>query len=260
MSDQQILLREDDAGVVTLTLNRPAQFNALSEDLLAALQFELDQIAGDESIRCVVIAANGKAFSGGHDLKEMQANRRKEYYQNLFAKCSQVMQAIAALPVPVIAKVQGMATAAGCQLVATCDMAVAAEGAKFAVSGINVGLFCATPSVPLTRKVPRVQAFEMLVTGRFIDCAEARDIGLINSVSSPEGLDEAVRELTDAICSKSPLAIRVGKELFYKQINMGLGDAYALAGETMACNMMADDVEEGIDAFITKRKPEWKGR
>lgn len=260
MSDEKILLREDDAGVVTLTLNRPAQFNALSEELLAALQFELDQIAGDESVRSVVIAAKGKAFSGGHDLKEMQANRRKEYYQDLFAKCSQVMQAITTLPVPVIARVQGMATAAGCQLVATCDMAVAAEGATFAVSGINVGLFCSTPSVALSRKVARAKSFEMLVTGRFIDCAEALEIGLINSVSPTEGLDEAVRELTDAISAKSPLAIRVGKELFYKQIEMGLADAYALAGETMACNMMADDVEEGIDAFISKRKPTWKGR
>ena len=170
------------------------------------------------------------------------------------------MKAITALPVPVIARVQGMATAAGCQLVATCDMAVAAEGATFAVSGINVGLFCSTPSVALSRKVPRAQAFEMLVTGRFIDCAEAREIGLINAVAPAEELDEAVKVLTDAITAKSPLAVRVGKELFYKQIEMGLSDAYELAGETMACNMMADDVEEGIDAFITKRKPEWKGR
>lgn len=260
MSDEQLLLLSDEEGVVTLTLNRPAQFNALSEELLAALHEALEQISGDESIRCVVIAASGKAFSGGHDLKEMQANRQKEYYQDLFSKCSEVMKAITALPVPVIAKVQGMATAAGCQLVAACDMAVAAEGATFAVSGINVGLFCSTPAVALSRKVPRAQAFEMLVTGRFVSAAEAREIGLVNQVSSPEGLDEAVRSLTDAISAKSPLAIRMGKELFYKQIEMGLTDAYDLAGETMACNMMAEDVEEGIDAFITKRTPKWKGR
>lgn len=260
MSNQQVLLRDDNAGVVTLTLNRPAQFNALSGELLAALQTELDQLGGDGTVRCVVIAANGKAFSGGHDLKDMQANRQKDYYQDLFKQCSGVMLAIAALPVPVIARVQGMATAAGCQLVAACDMAVAAEGAIFAVSGINAGLFCSTPAVALTRKVPRARAFEMLVTGRFIDCAEALEIGLINAVSSPGGLDQAVSALTDAICAKSPLAIRLGKELFYKQIEMGLSGAYDLAGETMACNMMADDVEEGIAAFITKRKPVWKGR
>lgn len=264
MSEQPVLLRADKGGVTTLTLNRPAQFNALSEELLAALQAALDAIAAEsedgDAVRCLVIAANGKAFSAGHDLKEMQANRDKAYYQDLFRQCSDVMQAITRLPVPVIARVQGMATAAGCQLVATCDMAVAAEGATFAVSGINVGLFCATPSVALTRKVPRAQAFEMLVTGRFIDSAEAMEIGLINAVAPPEALDEAVKGLTDAICGKSPLAIRIGKKLFYQQLEMGLAGAYDLAGETIACNMMAEDVAEGIDAFIAKRKPEWKGR
>jgi enoyl-CoA hydratase/carnithine racemase len=264
MSDQEVLLRHEAAGVVTLTLNRPAQFNALSEELLAALQAELDAIAAslqqDDSIRCLVIAASGKAFSAGHDLKEMQANRDKTYYQDLFRRCSEVMQALPRLPVPVIARVQGMATAAGCQMIAACDLAVAADSATFAVSGINVGLFCSTPAVALSRKVPRAQAFEMLVTGRFIDCAEAREIGLINRISTVEGLDDAVRELTDAISAKSPLAIRTGKELFYRQLGMGLAEAYALAGETMAGNMMADDVAEGIDAFLTKRPPTWTGR
>ena len=255
-----ILLREDRDGVVTLTLNRPAQFNALSEEMLAAIQAELDDLAADESVRCVVLAAAGKAFCAGHDLKQMRANPRQEYYEDLFSRCSRVMQGIVNLPVPVIARVHGMATAAGCQLVASCDLAVAAESATFAVSGINVGLFCSTPAVALSRNVAPKHAFDMLVTGRFIPAAEALSFGLVNRVAADAGLDAAVAALTADICAKSPVAIRTGKAMFGRQRSMGLEEAYAFAGDVMACNMMAEDAAEGIDAFIGKRRPEWKGR
>lgn len=259
-SEEPILIREERGGVVTLTLNRPHQYNALSESMLDALQRELDALAADESVRCVVIAAAGKAFCAGHDLKQMRANPRQEYYEDLFQRCGRVMQGIVNLPVPVIARVHGMATAAGCQLVASCDLAVAAESATFAVSGINVGLFCSTPAVALSRNVAPKQAFDMLVTGRFISAAEALSFNLINRVAPDAELDEAVEALTSAICSKSPVAIRTGKAMFGRQRSMSLEDAYAYAGQVMACNMMAEDAAEGIDAFIGKRKPEWKGR
>jgi enoyl-CoA hydratase/carnithine racemase len=259
-SNENILLREDRAGVVTLTLNRPAQFNALSEEMLASLQAALDDIAADEGVRCVVLAGAGKAFCAGHDLKQMQANPRQDYYEALFAGCSRVMQAIVNLPVPVIARVHGMATAAGCQLVASCDLAVAAEGATFAVSGINVGLFCSTPAVALSRNVAPKHAFDMLVTGRFIPAAEALSFGLVSRMAPDAELDAAVAALTAEICAKSPVAIRTGKAMFSRQRSMGLEEAYAYAGSVMACNMMAEDAAEGIDAFIGKRKPEWKGR
>ncbi len=259
-SNENILLREDHDGVVTLTLNRPAQFNALSEEMLAALQAALDDIAADESVRCVVLAGAGRAFCAGHDLKQMRANPRQDYYQALFARCSRVMQGIVGLPVPVIARVHGMATAAGCQLVASCDLAVAAESATFAVSGINVGLFCSTPAVALSRNVAPKHAFDMLVTGRFIPAAEALSFGLVNRVAADAGLDAAVAALTADICAKSPVAIRTGKAMFSRQRSMGLEEAYAFAGDVMACNMMAEDAAEGIDAFIGKRRPEWKGR
>jgi enoyl-CoA hydratase/carnithine racemase len=259
-ANEEILLREERDGAVTLTLNRPARFNALSEQMLSALQAALDDIANDESVRCVVLAAAGKAFCAGHDLKQMRANPRQDYYEALFAQCSRVMQGIVNLPVPVIARVHGMATAAGCQLVASCDLAVAAESATFSVSGINVGLFCSTPAVALSRNVSPKHAFDMLVTGRFISSAEALSFGLVNRVAPDAELDEAVEALTASICAKSPVAIRTGKAMFSRQRSMSLEEAYAYAGNVMACNMMAEDAAEGIDAFIEKRKPVWKGR
>lgn len=260
LSGESILLRDEQAGVVTLTLNRPSQFNALSEEMLSALQEALDELRQDDAVRCVVIAASGKAFCAGHDLKQMRANPRQDYYDTLFARCSRVMQAIVNLPVPVIARVHGMATAAGCQLVASCDLAVAAESATFAVSGINVGLFCSTPAVALSRNVSPKHAFDMLVTGRFISSAEALSFGLVSRVAPDASLDEAVEALTASICAKSPVAIRTGKAMFGRQRSMGLEEAYSYAGNVMACNMMAEDAAEGIDAFIEKRKPVWKGR
>ncbi|XKF15458.1 enoyl-CoA hydratase [Halomonas sp. BLK-85] len=255
-----LLLREDTQGVITLTMNAPKSFNALSEDMLAALHAALTDIAADESVRCVVLAAEGKAFCAGHDLKQMRANPEKAYYQTLFARCSEVMQAIVNLPVPVIARVQGIATAAGCQLAASCDLAVAAKRARFAVSGINVGLFCSTPAVALSRNVARKRAMEMLLTGDFVTADTALDWGLINRVAEDTELDAAVAELTDKICAKSAVAVRTGKAMFGRQLAMPLEEAYAFAGETMACNMLAEDVAEGIDAFIGKRHPEWKHR
>src|SRR5450830_185217 len=255
-----LVLRDDDNGLVTLRLNRPAQFNALSTDMLAALQAELDAIALQTHVRCVVLAAEGKAFCAGHDLREMQATRRLDYYQTLFGQCSRVMLAIQSLPVTVIAKVHGIATAAGCQLVASCDLAVAGEAARFAVSGINVGLFCATPSVALSRNVSPKRAFEMLVTGRFIDAATAADWGLINQVVADAALDEAVAQLADSIIQKSPAAVRHGKAMFYRQRQLALNEAYAYAGDVMARNMMEEDADEGITAFLEKRPPAWRPR
>jgi enoyl-CoA hydratase/carnithine racemase len=259
-SNESILLREDRDGVVTLTLNRPAELNALSEEMLAALQAALDEIAGDERVRCVVLGGAGRAFCAGHYLKEMRANHRQDYYEALFAMCSRVMQSIVDLPVPVIARVHGIATAAGCQMVASCDLAVAAESATFAVSGINVGLFCSTPAVALSRNISPKHAFDMLVTGRFISAAEAYSYGLISRMVPEAELDEAVASLAADICGKSPVAIRTGKAMFNRQRSMSLEDAYAYAGKVMACNMMAEDAAEGIDAFFAKRKPVWKGR
>jgi enoyl-CoA hydratase/carnithine racemase len=247
-------------GVATITLNRPAQFNALSEELLAALQEALDALAADDSVRCVVLAAAGRAFCAGHDLKQMRATPSQAYYQDLFERCSRVMQSITALPVPVIARVHGMATAAGCQLVATCDLAVAAASATFAVSGINVGLFCSTPAVALSRNVPPKRALDMLMTGRFIDAAEALEIGLISRIAPDAGLDDAIAAVTDAICAKSAVAVRTGKAMFARQAALPLPEAYTYAGQVMARNMMAEDASEGIDAFIAKRAPVWQDR
>jgi len=257
--EDDLVLRQDEAGVATLTLNRPKQYNALSQAMLGALQAALDAVAADKSVRVVVIAGRGPAFCAGHDLKEMRAQTDPEFHQALFAQCGQLMLTINRLPQPVIARIHGIATAAGCQLVAACDLAVASDNARFAVSGINVGLFCATPGVALSRNLGRKQALEMLLTGEFIDAPTAQRYGLINRVVPLDQLDTAVWTLADAICNKSPLAIAMGKELFYRQLSMGLEEAYACASEVMACNMNSEDAREGIDAFIAKRKPEWKG-
>jgi len=257
---EPLLLRHDADGITTLTLNRPGQFNSLSEELLTALQDTLDAIARDTTVRVVVVAGAGKAFCSGHDLKQMRANHSKEYMQRLFKQCGRVMMTLTEIPQPVIARVHGIATAAGCQLVAMCDLAVAVDSARFAVSGINVGLFCSTPAVALARNMGRKSAMEMLLTGDFIDADEAREKGLVNRVVPVERLDEEVMALADSIRGKSAAAVALGKRLFYRQLEMGLEGAYQLAAETMACNMMCDDAAEGIDAFMQKRKPEWKGR
>ena len=259
-SNEPVLLRHDAGGIATVTLNRPKQYNALSEELLTELQSALDSIGKDPSVRVVVISGNGTAFCAGHDLKQMRTNPKKAYYEKLFAQCSKVMMTLTRLPQPVIARVHGIATAAGCQLVAQCDLAVASENARFAVSGINVALFCSTPSVPLARNISRKQAMEMLLTGDFIDAATAKARGLVNRVVAVEKLDAEVKALADAIIAKSPVAVTTGKKMFYKQIEMGMGAAYEYASEVMACNMMAEDVGEGIDAFTQKRAPNWKGK
>jgi enoyl-CoA hydratase/carnithine racemase len=256
---QEPLLRTDrDArGVVTLTLNRPQAFNALSEGMLEALQSALDRLAGDDTVRAVVLAGAGKAWCAGHDLKEMRAAPSLDYYERLFAQCTRMMLAIQRLPVPVIARVHGVAAAAGCQLVAMCDLAVAASDARFAVSGINVGLFCSTPGVALSRNVGRKAAFEMLVTGDFISAAEAQARGLINRIAEPAALDAEVSRLVDSIVAKPRTAIAIGKALFYRQLEQPIAAAYDDAGRTMACNMMDGSALEGVQAFIDKRKPRW---
>lgn len=258
-TDQQaLILRHDADGMVTLTLNRPAQFNALSAAMLAALQAELDALAQDSQARVVVLAAAGKAFCAGHDLKQMRAHTDKAYHQALFRQCSQVMLSMLRLPQPIIGRIHGMATAAGCQLAATCDLAVASSAARFAVSGIHVGLFCSTPSVALTRNVTRKQAMEMLMTGDFIDAETACRRGLVNRVAEPESLDAAVQDLAARIQAKSAAAVATGKAMFYRQLEMGISDAYDYTAEVMAANMMHADAGEGIDAFMQKRAPEWR--
>ena len=255
-----VLLRSDDDGIATLTLNRPAQYNALSEELLVSLQCELDQIAQDETLRVVVIGAEGKAFCAGHDLKEMRASEDRAVHQALFERCGRMMISINRLPQPVIARVNGIATAAGCQLVANCDLAIAAEDARFAVSGINVGLFCSTPAVPLSRNLLRKQAMQMLLTGDFISAEQAKAYGLVNEVVAATELGSATQALAAKIAAKSAHSIRLGKEMFYRQLQMDLADAYAYASERMACNMDSYDAREGIDAFIQKRRPEWQNK
>ena len=257
-TNETLVLREtDERGVVRLTLNRPNAFNSLSEGMLAALQAEFDAIARDDTARVVVLAAAGKAFCAGHDLKEMRAEPSLDYYQRLFAQCTQVMLAIQKLPVPVIARVHGIATAAGCQLVAMCDLAVAARDARFAVSGVTLGLFCSTPSVALSRNLSRKAAFEMLVTGGFISAEEAQAKGLVNRVADAGQLDEAVEAMVTAIVAKPRVALQMGKALFYRQLEKGIAAAYDDAGQTMACNMMDDSALEGVQAFIDKRPPNW---
>src|SRR3989338_7339119 len=252
-----VLHTRDDRGVNWLTLNRPAAFNTLSEEMLAALQAALDAVAADPGARLVVLAAGGKAFCAGHNLKEMRAQPDLAYYQKLFAQCTRMMLSIQALPVPVLARVQGVATAAGCQLVAQCDLAVAASHASFGVNGIDVGLFCATPSVPLVRNIPAKQAMEMLLTGGFISAEEARVRGLVNRVVATEALDAEIEQMLQAILAKPREAIAMGKALFYQQRETGIAAAYQLAGQTMACNMVHPVAQEGVQAFIDKRKPQW---
>jgi len=251
------VLRSDDDGVTTLTLNRPGELNALSEGMLAALQAELDAIADDRSVRVVVLAASGRAFCAGHNLKQMRSNYTIEYQKELFATCTKMMLSVLRLPQPVIAKVHALATAAGCQLVATCDLAVAAQSARFATSGINVGLFCSTPGVAVGRAVSRKHAMDLLLTGDFVSAERAAEIGLINEAVADNLLDDAVGELARKLASKSAYAVALGKKAFYEQLEMGVTDAYALAGAEMARNMMDRDAAEGIDAFVEKREPEW---
>ncbi|MDB5892423.1 MAG: Enoyl-CoA hydratase [Polaromonas sp.] len=255
-----LLHTADSRGVHTLLLNRPAAFNALSSDMLAAIQTALDTIASDTTARVVVLASSGKAFCAGHDLKDMRAHPELAYYQRLFAQCSRVMLALQNLPVPVIARVHGLATAAGCQLVAQCDLAVAAGSASFGVNGIDVGLFCATPSVPLSRVMPAKQAMEMLLTGEFITADEARLRGLVNRVVPLAGLDAAVEALVQTLLGKPREALAMGKALFYRQRETGIAAAYQLAGQSMACNMMHPVAQEGVQAFIDKRQPDWSAQ
>lgn len=258
MSDPDILLQQRDArGVVTLTLNDPARFNALGDEMLAALQTALTAVAQDDAVRTVVLAANGRAFCAGHNLKDMAAHPDKAWYNDLFNRCTKVMMAIQKLPVPVIARVQGMATAAGCQLVAQCDLAVASSDASFATSGINYGLFCATPSVPLIRNLSIKPAMEMLLTGDFISADEAKTQGLVNRVATPDQLDAELEKLLAAIISKPQAAIRMGKALVYQQRELGMEAAYQAASQCMASNMMDADAQEGAQAFAQKRKPNW---
>jgi len=256
----QILLFDEADGIVTLTLNDPDKYNTLSEEMLDALEAAIARIAESKTAQCLVIAAEGRAFSAGHNLKQMRANQDETYFIALFARCGRFMQSLINLPVPVIAKVQGLATAAGCQLVASCDLAIASRQAKFAVSGVNLGLYCSTPAVALSRNIGRKRAFEMLTTGAFISAEQAAEWGLINRAVDPDMLDAAISELTQSITAKSPVPQRIGKALFYRQIEAPLTQAYDDAGQTMAQNMMSADAVEGIDAFIEKRDPKWTGK
>jgi len=260
MSDEALVLRAQEDGIVTLTLNRPAARNALSVALMSALQAALDAAAADKSVRIVVIAGAGPAFCAGHDLRELRANPGRQHYAAIFGQCARLMTSIVRLPKPVIARVHGVATAAGCQLVASCDLAVAAEDARFATPGVNIGLFCSTPMVALSRAVGRKPAMEMLLTGNLIDAAQARAWGLVNRVVPAAQLETATAALAREIAAKSPLILAIGKEAFYRQAELGLDAAYADVSEVMTRNMLARDAEEGLDAFLEKRPPRWEGR
>jgi enoyl-CoA hydratase/carnithine racemase len=256
--DAPLLVSPVEHGIVRLTLNRPRQFNAISMDMLVAMDRALTAIAADPAVRVVVIAGSGAAFSGGHDLKEMMANRTEPYIGALFEQCSRVMLQLQGLPQPVIARVHGTATAAGCQLVAACDLAVAVSEARFATSGINFGLFCATPGVPLSRNISRKRAFEMLFTGEFIDAETAREWGLVNSVVAADQLDEEVARLARLIVDKPRAVVAAGKALFYEQLEARLVQAYGEASKAITRNMLGEDAAEGVGAFIEKRKPNWR--
>ena len=258
MSQPAVQCTQDARGVVHLDLNRPDAFNALSREVMTELQHHLDALASDTQARVVVIRAAGKAFCAGHDLREMRATPSQAFYEVLFAQCSRMMLSLQRLPVPVIAQVHGIATAAGCQLVAMCDLAVAADTARFAVSGVNLGLFCATPSVALSRNLSRKAAFEMLVTGQFISAEQALAKGLVNAVCAPDALEATVAQYVDSILQKPRVALAMGKQLFYRQLEQGIDAAYESAGQTMACNMMDDAALEGVQAFIDKRTPSWR--
>ena len=258
--DQEALvLRSDAEGVATLTLNRPKAYNALSLDLMRSLRAALEEIGEDPRVRAVVLQGAGKGFCAGHDLKELRANPGRAFYEETFAECSRLMLAIVRLPIPVVAKVHGIATAAGCQLVATCDLAVATDDARFATPGVNIGLFCSTPMVALSRNVPRKQAMEMLLLGEMQPARRALEIGLINKAVPAAELDAAVAEITRTILAKSALILKIGKEAFYRQAEMDLEAAYAYTAEVMTENMLTRDAGEGIDAFIEKRQPTWSG-
>jgi enoyl-CoA hydratase/carnithine racemase len=261
----EVLLREDLAGVTTLTLNRPKQRNSLSEALMTALTQEMTAVAEDPSVRVVVIAANGPVFCAGHDLKELTAARQQEdrgraYYQDIMKRCSTMMLSILQNPKPVIARVHGTATAAGCQMVATCDLAIAADDVHFATPGVNIGLFCSTPMVALSRNVSRKHAMEMLLSGDMVDAEHAADIGLINRAVSADKLNATVSDLATKIASKSSLTISIGKQAFYDQLELGISDAYAFTSDVMVKNMLTHDAEEGVNAFIEKRDPTWEDR
>ena len=258
-----LLERHDTNAIAHLKMNAPDKLNALSEAMLSALQDQFDSLQNDRQIRAVILSGAGKAFCAGHDLKEMTAGRQTEdggkaYFKELFQKCARMMSSIQKLPQPVIAQVHGIAPAAGCQMVASCDMAVAADSTRFGVNGVNIGLFCSTPMVALSRNIPRKQDLEMLTTGQFINAERARDLGLINRIASEDGLQEATSELAETVASKLAVAVKIGKEAFYNQLQMSLSDAYDYTGSVMVENMLFRDTEEGISAFIEKRDPNWE--
>ncbi len=260
---EALVLREDQGRIAILTLNRPQALNALSDALMAQLQATLDDLAQDSAIRVVILRGAGKAFCAGHDLREMQAGRAapdggQAYFADLFRRCSTLMLTIRAMPQPVIAQVHGIATAAGCQLVASCDLAIAADDTKFGVNGVNIGLFCSTPMVALTRAVPAKAAFEMLTTGHFITASKAESIGLINRHTEQGDLDRETLEFAETIAAKLGAVVRIGKRAFYDQAEIGIEQAYALTADVMVGNMMRDDTNEGITAFLEKRKPDWQ--
>ena len=257
-SVQQLVLLSDEAGVATLTLNRPAQYNAINGAMLVELQAALDAIAVDADVRVVVLAGAGRAFSPGHDLKEMLANANRDFIGDLFRRCCDVMLSMRRLPQPVVAKVHGIATAAGCQLVAACDLAVATDDARFATSGINYGLFCATPGVPVSRNISQKRAFEMLMTGSFIDASTALAWGLLNRVAPPAELDAVVAELVLQLKDKPRSVVASGKRFFYRQLEQTLEEAYSDASEVITANLLSEDGQEGVVAFVEKRKPKWR--
>ena len=265
MENEHLVLRQEADGVSILTLNAPTTINALSEAMLDALSEQLDEIADDQSVKAVILRTAGDHFCAGHNLKEMTARRADEdggfqYFQDLFAKCSAMMLRVVRLPQPVIAEVKGIATAAGCQLVASCDLAVASEDARFATSGVSIGLFCSTPMVALSRNVPRKLAMEMLLLGDFLPADRVAELGLVNRVVRKEDLEDASMSMARIIADKSPAAIKIGKRAYYEQLEMPLEEAYAFAGRTMAENMMAKDAEAGIGAFTRKQPmPDWTG-
>ncbi len=258
-----LLERNDTGAVAHLRMNAPEKLNALSDAMLAALQSEFDALSEDRSIRAIILSGEGKAFCAGHDLKEMTAGRQAEdggkaYFKDLFDRCARMMTSIQRLPQPVIAQVHGIATAAGCQLVASCDMAVAAEGTRFGVNGVNIGLFCSTPMVALTRNIPRKQAFEMLTTGQFIPATRAEALGLVNRVVPPEALAQETAALAGMVADKLGAAVKIGKQAFYHQIGLPIDQAYDYTGDVMVQNMLYRDTAEGISAFLEKRHPDWK--